>query len=219
MNKRALVSWSGGKDSCYAAMQAKALGYEPVVLLNVLNEEGKISRSHGIPATILQAQAEAAHLPIHLIAASWQEYEQHFTAVLKHLKTQYKVTHAIFGDIDLEAHREWEEKVCINAGLQAVLPLWQQDRKALVMQMLEQGMETIIVSCNETMGSRFLGRQLTPALIEEIEKLGIDPCGENGEYHTLVTNYQLFQKPISLTITQTLQHDNYWFSKLELTQQ
>jgi diphthine-ammonia ligase len=216
MNKNTLVSWSGGKDSCYAALKAKGEGYTPKVLLNVLNEEGKISRSHGIPAPILQAQAKAMNLPIHLVASSWKDYEPKFTNALKIVKEQYRLTHAVFGDIDLDDHRLWEEKVCTNAGLTAILPLWQQNRKALVLQMLADGLKTMIVSCNETMGERFIGALLTPELVEELESLGIDPCGENGEYHTLVLDGSLFTFPLEVTIRQRLHHENYWFADLIL---
>jgi len=123
-NGSILCSWSGGKDSCFALMQAIHQGYSPKILLNVLNEEGKISRSHGIPASLLRAQADAAGLPIHLISSNWQEYETHFVNALLQLKETYQLSHAVFGDIDLQAHREWEEKVCTAAGLTAVLPLW-----------------------------------------------------------------------------------------------
>ena len=214
--KNSLGSWSGGKDSCFALMQAIQLGYTPIVLLNVLNEEGKISRSHGIPSSILQKQAEAAGLPIHLISSSWQDYEKHFTNALTELKEQYQLTHAVFGDIDLQAHRDWEEKVCANAGLTAVLPLWKQDRKALVMQMLEAGIETMIVSCNEKIGEKFIGKIITAALIDELEISGIDPCGENGEYHTLVQDCPLFSSAIKVMVTEKMLHDNYWFAKLKL---
>ncbi|MGZ8525282.1 MAG: Dph6-related ATP pyrophosphatase [Chitinophagaceae bacterium] len=216
MIKNSLCSWSGGKDSCFALMQAIGLGYSPKVLLNVLNEEGKISRSHGIPAQILQAQAAAADLPVHLTSSSWQEYEMHFTHALTTLKEQYGLTHAVFGDIDLQAHRDWEEKVCSNAGLTALLPLWKQDRRALVMQMLEAGIETVIVSCNETMGDGFIGQMITPALVDELEALGIDACGENGEYHTLVLDCPLFSSAIKVKVTEKLLHNNYWFAKLKL---
>jgi diphthine-ammonia ligase len=212
----ALVSWSGGKDSCYAAYQAIQQGIQPHVLLNVLNEEGQISRSHGIPSAILQAQAAAMGLPIHLIASSWQDYEKQFTNALSELKQQYTLTHAIFGDIDLEAHREWEEKVCNNAGLTAVLPIWQRERKALVLDMLDWGLETIIVSCNEVMGPSFLGKTLTLDLITELEALGVDACGENGEFHTLVLNCPLFHHPIKVTTASPVQHSNYWFTTLTL---
>ncbi len=213
--KNSLCSWSGGKDSCFALMQAIQQGYSPKVLLNVMNEAGKISRSHGIPSAILQAQANAASLPIHLISSSWNEYEQNFTTALSTLKNEYQLTHAVFGDIDLQPHRDWEEKVCTNAGLIAVLPLWQQERKTLVLQMLEAGIETMIVSCNEIMGERFIGEIITPALVDELEAMGIDACGENGEYHTLVLDCPLFENAITVSVKNKLLHEKYWFSELE----
>lgn len=213
--KNILCSWSGGKDSCFALMQAMKEGFVPKTLLNVLNEEGKISRSHGIPSEILKLQAEAAGLPVHLISSSWQEYEKHFTAALSELKQQYHLTHAVFGDIDLQPHRDWEEKVCANAGLEAVLPLWQQNRKALVLQMLDAGIEPMIISCNEIMGERFIGTIITPAVVDELESMGIDACGENGEYHTLVLNCPLFAQPINATLKEKILHEKYWFGRLE----
>jgi len=188
------------------------MGYSPKVLLNVLNEEGKISRSHGIPIAILQQQAAAAGLPARLISSSWADYEKKFTNALSSLKEEYQLGYAVFGDIDLQPHRDWEEKVCAASGLEAVLPLWQQDRKELVLQMLSAGIETIIVSCNGIMGERFLGEQITPALVEELESLGIDACGENGEFHTLVLNCPLFSERINVQVNGRVQHDNYWFA-------
>jgi diphthine-ammonia ligase len=197
-------------------MQAMKDGYQPQVLLNVLNEEGKISRSHGIPSAILKQQAGNAGLPIHLISSSWEEYEKHFTAALSSLKAEYSLEFAVFGDIDLQPHRDWEEKVCTNAGLTAVLPLWQQNRKALVMEMLKSGIETIIISCNEVMGERFIGSTITPELVDELESMGIDACGENGEYHTLVLNCPLFKKSLTdITVKQKVNHKGYWFGILE----
>ena len=210
-----VCSWSGGKDSCFALMQAIHQGFVPKVLLNVLNEEGKISRSHGIPKYILQQQANSIGLPIKLISSSWQNYEVNFVAALQQLTSAYQLTHAVFGDIDLQAHKDWEEMVCTKANLQAILPLWQQDRKALVLQMFAAGIETMIVSCNETMGEYFLGKTLTPTVIDELEKLGIDACGENGEYHTLVLNCPLFTKRIEVTIVEKLLYEGYWFLKME----
>lgn len=212
-----LCSWSGGKDSCFALMQAIQEGYPPQVLLNVLNEEGRISRSHGIPANILQAQAAAMQLPIHLISSSWQEYEAKFVGALQQLTQQYSLTHAVFGDIDLQAHRDWEEKVCAQAGLTALLPLWQQNRKTLVYQMLDAGIETMIVSCNTTMGERFLGKMLTTELVTELESLGVDVCGENGEFHTLVLNCPIFNNALKVQAGKKLLHNGYWFTELTLS--
>ncbi|MDE3234743.1 MAG: diphthine--ammonia ligase [Bacteroidota bacterium] len=214
----ALCSWSGGKDSCFALMQAIRQGYRPKILLNVLNEQGKISRSHGIPSAILAAQAAAASLPIHLISSSWNEYEIKFTHALQELSSQYHLTHAVFGDIDLQPHRDWEEKVCIDSGLTAILPLWQQDRKKLVIQMLEEGIVTMIVSCNKIMGEKFLGRILSIEIIEELEALGIDPCGENGEFHTLVLDCPLFNHPIKVDVLKKIVHEDFYFTELALSE-
>ena len=180
MQKNTLCSWSGGKDSCFALMQAVQSGYVPKVLLNVLNEEGIISRSHGIPRAILELQAIHAGISLYTVASSWKDYETKFTRALIGLKAKYELSYAVFGDIDLMAHREWEEMVCKKAGLEAFLPLWKQDRKKLVHQMLEAGITAIIVSCNETMGEKFIGKQITTDLITDLELLGVDPCGENG---------------------------------------
>jgi diphthine-ammonia ligase len=213
-NKNTLCSWSGGKDSCFALIKAIEQGLQPKVLLNVLNEEGKISRSHGIPALILQMQAKAAGLPIQLISSSWANYETNFTAALKTIKQTYNTSFAVFGDIDLQPHRDWEEKVCASAGLKAVLPLWQQNRELLVMQMIKAGIKTIIVSCNETMGPDFLGRRIDETCVADLKNCGVDVCGENGEFHTLVTHCPLFSEEVPVFVTEKVLHNNYWFSFL-----
>jgi diphthine-ammonia ligase len=210
-----LSSWSGGKDSCFAFMRAVELGMEPRMLLNMMNENGKISRSHGIPEKILQQQASALNLPITATPTTWGEYESKFVGALKEIKANEKVNTAVFGDIDLQPHRDWEEKVCAAAGLEAFLPLWQQDRKTLVLQMLESGIKTAIVSCNEVMGSSFLGRIIDIKLVEELEAIGVDACGENGEYHTLVLNCPLFKKEINVAFGERINHNNYWFVEMK----
>lgn len=207
-----VCSWSGGKDSCYALMKAKQMGLTPTVLLNVLNEQGEISRSHGIPKVVLEKQAEMLGLPLYAVPASWETYETTFIESLQLLKQKYQLTHGVFGDIDLEAHREWEEKVCESAGINPVLPLWKRDRKELVLEMLAHGIETYIVSCNEQMGESFLGKQLTVDLVSELETLGVDPCGENGEFHTLVVNMPMFAERMRVRFAEPVLHANYWFA-------
>ena len=215
--KNALISWSGGKDSCYAAMLAQQQGYAVKGFLNILNEEGETSRAHGIPPQILKQQAAAAQLPIQMIAASWQAYEQKFTEALQTAKKDWGITHVIFGDIDLEEHRAWEEKICLQQGLTAVWPLWKKDRKGLVLQMIEEGMRMVIVSCNAAMGEIFIGKTLNHQVISQLEKLGIDPCGEEGEFHTLVTDCKMFQKPFDVSVSRPFLHNAFWYGQLQLT--
>nr|WP_309757873.1 diphthine--ammonia ligase [Flavobacterium sp.] len=206
-----VTSWSGGKDSCYAMMQAILQGFIPKVLLNMMNENGKVSRSHGLPLSILNQQAQKMGLPLEGIPATWGDYEAKFIAVLKILKAKYELEVAVFGDIDLQPHKDWEDKVCAAASLKAILPLWQQDRIVLVNQMLENGIVTMIVSCNTMMGEQYLGKILTKELAQELHEKGIDPCGENGEFHTLVLNCPLFSGAIELLAFTKITCENYCF--------
>ena len=208
---RVLSSWSGGKDSCFALMQAVEDGFQPTVLLNMMNENGKVSRSHGIPLQILKQQAVQVNLPLVAVPASWSQYEENYIATLHKIKEEHQIEGVVFGDIDLEPHRAWEEKVCEAADLIAFLPLWQQDRVTLVNQMLDAGIETMIVSCNLEMGETYLGKLLTKELALELEQKGIDPCGENGEFHTLVINCPLFKNRIQLPKFEVKTYENYCF--------
>lgn len=212
-----VTSWSGGKDSCYAMMQAIQQGFVPKVLLNMMNENGKVSRSHGLPLSILNQQAKNIGLPLEAIPATWTDYEFKFIAILRSLKATYNIEAAVFGDIDLQPHKDWEEKVCVEASLKAILPLWQQNRMSLVNEMLDSGITTMIVSCNTIMGEQYLGEILTKELAQKLLANGIDPCGENGEFHTLVINCPLFQEPIQLPQFTRITYENYCFIVWEET--
>jgi uncharacterized protein (TIGR00290 family) len=211
-----MCSWSGGKDSSYAFFKALQLGYKPAVLLNVMNEYGDRSRSHGITKPLLQAQADAISLPIHFFNSSWSDYEKNYIDNLNDLTKKYDISHAVFGDIDIESHRAWEEKVSGAANLKAVLPLWQGHRKQLVLDMIEAGFEAIIVSCNQELGPDFLGNTIDENVIKTFESLGVDACGENGEYHTLVVNAPFFKNRINVVVKDKQVSSNYNFAELVL---
>lgn len=211
-----LCSWSGGKDSYYAFYKALQSHLKPQVLLNVLNEHGNRSRSHGIPKIILQAQAECLDLPIHFIESSWSEYEDRFIAKLKVLKSDYNCSHAVYGDIDIETHRAWEEKVSEAASLVASLPLWQQNRVSLVNEMIDLGIKPVIVSCRTELAGQILGKPIDKYLLKIFEELGIDACGENGEYHTLVVDGPLHKRPLEVELGNQVRHKDYAFIELSL---
>jgi diphthine-ammonia ligase len=192
-----ICSWSGGKDSCFALMQ---MNQQPAILLNALNENGQISRSHGLHTSILQAQAKAINVPIDFISATWADYTENFIQKLQQLTQEYQLTDAVFGDIDIEPHREWEENVCQSASLNCHLPLWQQDRKDLVFSMIDSGIVAMIVSCNDHLGQDFLGKVINSETIAELEIKEVDVCGENGEFHTVVLDCPLFARPIDVIL-------------------
>lgn len=211
-----LCSWSGGKDSYFAFFKAIKKGAKPKVLFNVMNEQGDRSRSHGIPREVLLEQAACLALPIEFIESTWSEYEQSFVAKLIDLKSAYDFTHAVFGDIDIQSHRDWEEKVSTAANLEAVLPLWQGKRLDLVYDMIDSGIKALIVSCKAEYAEHILGKSIDKSLVAVFERVGIDACGENGEYHTLVVDGPLHHKPLKLNTGNQVTHGHYSFLELSL---
>ena len=195
-DKKAFCSWSGGKDSCLALDYARRSGYETPVLLNIMSEDGKRSRSHGLSRAMLKAQTGALGADILFGQATWEDYEKVFLDRLSLLKSQGFTT-GIFGDIDLEEHRQWIERVCRTAGLEAVLPLWNRDRDTLLDDFLSLDYRAIIISVREdALGREWLGRVLNRDAVEAFRTADIDLSGENGEYHTFVFDGPSFKEPV-----------------------
>lgn len=196
----------------YKAMQAgEAMG-----LIVMLEEEGKRSRSHGMPPELVRAQADAIGLPVYTGAASWSDYEAVFTGLLRQAKSKGAEA-LVTGDIDMPAHGSWHEKVAGNAGLKLGMPLWEMDHLEAVRQFIDLGFRTIVVTVNLSLGMKEedLGRALTHAYVEELRARGIDPCGEGGEFHTTVLDGPLFKQPISVRKGEMVRDGDYAFLPLE----
>jgi uncharacterized protein (TIGR00290 family) len=194
----ALVSWSGGKDSCLAFWRARTAGLPISLLVTAMDEDGARSRSHGVPPHLLKAQADSLGLPLEFYGTSWKTYEEKFIALLRSAQ-QRGVKDAIFGDIDLLAHREWEEKVCAQAGLNARLPLWGEARRKLVDEFMAAGFKAVVVCVNGTyLTQDFVGRDFDAAFLADLPP-GVDACGENGEFHTFVVDGPAFRHPVAFT--------------------
>lgn len=214
--QRIVSSWSGGKDSCLALFQAIQAGAQPVALLTMLQEDGRRSRSHGLALEVLQAQASAMNIPLGTCATSWDDYECTFISALRELEAA-GAQGAVFGDIDIQEHHEWECMVCRQAGLEPYLPLWLAPRAALLEEFWSAGFQATVVATNDVkLGHEYLGRRLAPALIPDLERLGVDLCGEEGEYHSVVTDGPIFSRPVSLQMGQRELRSGYWFIEAEV---
>lgn len=196
----ALCSSSGGKDSMLALWYAHREGIRVHTMLTMFEESGERSRSHAIPRELMEQQANALGMTFVARSASWASYEHVFTDALREL---YAAGHrlAVFGDIDLEPHREWEERVCAAAGLRAYLPLWQRDRRALAEEALAAGFRAIVV-CTDSryLGVEFCGREFDRQFLSDLPP-NVDACGENGEFHTFVFDGPLFRQPVKVRVT------------------
>ena len=216
MNKNCFVSWSGGKDSCLALFRAMSQGYKPKMLFTMFSIENDVSSAHRLNEDIIKAQVNALDLESTIGRAKFEDYEAVFVKNLEAFKSQ-DIQYGIFGDIDLDEHRKWEETVCEKAQMTAVLPLWQEDREKLVKEFIDLGFKARIVVVNKTMMSpEFLGRDLSHELLEEIEKTGADVCGENGEYHTVVYDGPLFKTPLNLNFSKEVKDIKGKWAKIEV---
>ena len=195
----AAVSWSGGKDCCLALHRARAAGLDIRILVAMFDESGERTRSHGVPRAIMQAQADALGLELVAPSASWADYERVFIETLTALAAR-GIADVVFGDIDLQPHREWEEKVCAAAGLRSHLPLWQENRQALAGEILALGYRAVVVCTDDRwLGARWCGRAYDRAFLAGLPD-GVDLCGENGEFHTFVTDGPLFRQPVPVHV-------------------
>lgn len=211
-----ITSFSGGKDSTLALYKAMKVG-EAVGLIVMLEEQGKRSRSHGMPPEIIRAQANSIGLPVYTAAASWTDYEKEFMSLLEKAKN-HGAKVLVNGDLDMPTHGCWHAKVAKSAGLKLGMPLWEMNHREAVEEFINLGFVAIIVTVNLSLGMREddLGRTLNHAYIKELIARGIDPCGEGGEFHTTVTDGPIFKNPIPVRKLEILKNGEYAFLPLEL---
>jgi diphthine-ammonia ligase len=208
---RVFASWSGGKDSAMATYRAVSQGHQVLYLLNFIAEDGKRSRSHGLKAGVLALQAAATGIPLIQVRTSWEDYEQNFREAVMQLKEK-GIEGALFGDIDIEGHREWLERVCAELKIEPILPLWGVEPGEFLAEFWRSGFKAKVVATKLDKG--LLGKDLDKALLVEIQKFNSHPCGENGEYHTFVTDGPIFGKPLKVALGRQYWRDNVWFSDI-----
>lgn len=213
---KAFCSWSGGKESALSLYRAKKEGISIKYLLNMITEDGKHSRSHGLSKGLLKQQAENIGIPILQPCSSWQTYESEFKKAVGQLKME-GIEIGIFGDIDMEEHRVWVERVGSECGIKPILPLWDSRRDKLLKEFIESEFSAIVVSVNTSfLGKEWLGRCVDNKFISDLKGIAnVDICGEKGEYHTFVYNGPIFKKPMEIIIRGEILKDNYWFLEIE----
>ncbi len=207
-----ISSWSGGKDSCLAVYKAKREGYDISYLFNTISREFKRVRFHGIEAGLIQTQAQVMGIPILQVETTPDGYEQEFKEAVRRLLPG-GVSGMVFGDIHLQHCLEWAEKICGELGLRLVEPLWGRNPEEILLEFIDSGFEAIIVSTQASLlGEEWIGRRLDMEFLKDLRAYKhIDPCGENGEYHTLVVDGPLFKKKIRILKSRPVKMEGYWF--------
>ena len=204
------ASWSGGKDSCFACWKALSQGLKVRHLLNFINTDSTRAMSHGLDRKLIALQAQAMGLPILQQEVTWETYEAGFKSALGELKLK-GITGLITGDIYLQEHKDWIDRVCGESGVKAVLPLWGMDSSRLLADFIEAGFKAIVVSVKaEFFGKEWLGRHVDSKLTSELNRLNIDVCGEAGEFHTFVYDGPIFKKPIKIGKAVPIARDSHY---------
>ncbi len=209
-NRSYLMSWSGGKDSCLALYEALRLGYRVSRLMNFISTDPKRVRFHGTNPGLIQLQGEALGIPVHQPETTWDGYERDFKAAVGGM-VPLGIKGMVFGDIYLQEHLDWVQRVCSEIGIEAVEPLWGRDTGELYSSFVEAGFEAVIIGAKaELIESHWLGKKLDRAFADYTKARGIDPCGEKGEYHTLVTAGPIFRRRIAIGQSELQSRDGYW---------
>ena len=203
-------SWSGGKESCLACYKAISEGFDVAYLLNFISEDGTRSRAHGISSELIALQAKALGMPIIQVKSTWKGYEAKLKESVEELKER-GVKGGVFGDIDLEEHKEWVDRVCSEVEVASIEPLWGNEPREILKEFVNAGFKAIVIKVKaDLFDEEWLGRELTREFIEDLPG-EIHPCGEHGEYHTFVIDGPLFQSRVEIVKSDKKLKDGNWF--------
>jgi uncharacterized protein (TIGR00290 family) len=214
----ALFCWSGGKDSAMALHALRtARDCRITALLTTITEEYDRISMHGVRRVLLERQAESLGLPLHPVLIPPQcinaTYEERMKgAIEQHIARGVRIV--AFGDIFLEDLRAYREKNLAQIGMRALFPIWKRDTRALAREFVQLGFRAITVCVDpRVLDSSFAGRELDASFFADLPP-GVDPCGENGEFHTYVFDGPIFRTPIALHVGEKVTRDGFCFCDL-----
>jgi diphthine-ammonia ligase len=201
LKKRIALSWSGGKDCCMALDRLISQEFEVVCLVTTVPKEIGRTFGHGERTEMIKLQGETLNIPVHFIECTYETYTDQFVKTVQTLKHQFHITGIAFGDLYLDEHREWGEKVADAVAVEALYPLWMKKEAALqsLEKFVHSGYKAIVIRVQEdVLDDTWLGRIIDDSFLLDVPKTTICPMGESGEYHTFVYDGPLFSKRIQL---------------------
>ena len=205
---KSIFNWSGGKDSSLALYQVlKEREYEVSSLVTTINEEKDRISMHGVRTKLLEQQAVSIGLPLHKVMLSEMPAMEEYNAQMRDMLSGFKnegITHSIFGDIFLEDLKAYRDEKLSQVGMTGYYPLWKIDTYKLFNEFVTLGFRALIICTNSKyLDESYLGRELDHDFLNDIPA-EVDPCGENGEYHSFVFDGPIFKQPIEFEIGEQL---------------
>jgi uncharacterized protein (TIGR00290 family) len=215
MRERVIVGWSGGKDSALALYEVlNSGGYEVLVLLTTVTKDYDRITIHGVRSVLLEQQANALDFPLEKMLISKDvsdaEYENILLKVLNRHKTN-GVSSAVFGDLFLEDVRKYREGILSKIGMKGIFPLWKRDTRQLARAFIDLGFKAVITMVDSNfLGKDFAGRTFDAQFLSDLPS-NVDPCGENGEFHTFVYDGPMFHERIFFTKGEIVLRENRFY--------
>ena len=208
--------WSGGKDSCFACYKAKQQGYQILSVINFTDSDRVNSVSHGLSADIIQKQADLIDIPLLQKAMPKKGYKDAFKVLIEELKAKEGIDGIVFGDIYLQEHKDWIDKVCEELRVEPILPIWTHDTEKLIRDIIDSGFKSIVVSTRkDILGEEWLGREIDDKFIKDLSAIGnIDLFGEKGEFHTFTYDGPIFKQKIKFNIGEKRLENGRWFLEI-----
>lgn len=213
---KAVVSWSSGKDSAYALHVAQQLqSFDIVGVLTTVTDPFHRVSMHGVREELLALQSDALGLPCIKVRipspCSNEIYQEKMLEALNRLKDD-GVTHMIFGDLFLEDVRAYREEQLERVGMQGIFPLWLRDTQQLAQEMLAAGLRAVLTCIDpKVLGFEFAGRHFDASLLDDLPD-GVDPCGENGEFHTVVVAGPMLKRSIEVDVGSIVERGGFVFA-------
>ena len=198
-----LVSWSGGKDSCMALERLLTRDEcQVAALLTTMTLESDCVSMHGVRRVLLEQQAESLGFPLEQVVIPRSASNEVYEAALEQALAAYReagIESMVFGDLFLEDIREYREKLFSRLGMRPIFPLWGRDTSALIADFIDRGFKAVVTCVNsQSLDGSFVGRELDCEFLSQLPA-DVDPCGENGEFHTFVFAGPLFTKPVTFS--------------------
>jgi len=216
MRKNTWLSWSSGKDSAWALQVLRQSDeYEVTGLFTTINSTFKRVAMHAVRVALLREQARAVGLPLHLIEIPYPCSNEQYADTMADFVAQARkdgVSRMAFGDLYLEDVRRYREERLQDTGMEAVFPLWGRPTRELLNEMLASGLRACLTCVDpRVLPAGFAGRELTISLLAELPD-DIDPCGENGEFHSFVFDGPMFSRPLDIEMGELVERDGFVFA-------
>ncbi len=214
-----LVSWSGGKDSCMTLFELhKDRAINVAALLTTVTEGYNRVSMHGVRRTLVEAQAAALGLPLHQVyiptSASNRDYEARMEEAFD-VYRQRGITAVAFGDLFLADIRKYREAWFSRIGMQPIFPIWHEDTITLAKTFIDLGFKAVVTCVDSrALSSAFAGRLIDHSFLKDLPST-VDPCGENGEFHTFVFAGPLFHHEVAFDIGEVVQREVWYFCDLQ----